>query len=917
MSEQMPFIGREKELTKIEQLINDWGTRRVLFIHGEGGVGKTRLLQEIHKQHPNNPRLLVADIIDFDDRAFHIIENVERQIMQNLDTKALETYIRKRLDWHKMKLADVSAEKLNQQHEDVRQILVDNLTKLASEKRIVMPFDTMEKFEGTNIWERLTDIILESKNTLFILSGRENQRLYELLHPQLGEEAVLIKLKPLETKSSRQYLKEKRHLLHIALDPDLERRLLLLAQGRPILIDLAVEWLSHNEPLDEWLIADDQVKDQPPTDEEMKRFQAQLVTPIGKIRKQMERLILLMSRVYPLDVAMISKSLNLAKEEAQTLLKQAQTYVFVKSYPDHRIYLHDEMRRMIQEYVWPDIDPSGGRRQRDSRFAIEYLTSQAETIIRKYEQFGEQEKKARQVEDAQAEFDAFVAREVLEQELWGLREQLLFHTVFVDSQKGVELFIEIFDKATKDYKYSFREVLLRQMRGYIELTKEEIFLDELSPEQIYEVDIRQAKFWLDSGQYAPAENLLKEMSDRSGLRPDQQIDTYIQLANIVIRLGGFQDGIELFKKAVKIGKEHKLKDWLAKAETGLGWAYRLVADFKNAGEHYEVALDLALELEQEAKRDGKLLKQAKHQQGLLYGNLGFLYAYYAHIPGSRDQAMWFCNRSLAIWQELKDKRGQGRAYTTLGRVSFMDGRLNNAMAYFQKALNIFEPANDREWLSLVYSWRGATYFSMHEFDTAEEELHRSLEMNVLKDKPINLSRLGQLYMSQSRWDEAEKSISECRELALELPDVWYQLVSLRDMANLSFYKRAYERLEEFEQMLVDYREQWGESQDLRALGMLYLYFGRLALGRLDLDKTVEYFSIGLKLLVQLGRYGNDTSQFYIQRLEKDMVEELNLSVDQIQTIGSHLLSFWQREGLNIAHRDVRLQLSKWAKWGGI
>ncbi len=115
MPEQMPFIGREKELIRIEQLVKDWGTRRVLCIHGEGGVGKTRLLQEIRKQHTDNPRLLVANIIDFDDRALHIIENVERQIMQNLGAKAIETYIRKRLDWHKMKLAGVSTEKLNQQ----------------------------------------------------------------------------------------------------------------------------------------------------------------------------------------------------------------------------------------------------------------------------------------------------------------------------------------------------------------------------------------------------------------------------------------------------------------------------------------------------------------------------------------------------------------------------------------------------------------------------------------------------------------------------------------------------------------------------------------------------------------------------------------------------------------------------------
>jgi len=51
MSEHVPFIGREKELAFIEKLINDEsGKSYFVFINGDGGIGKTRLLQEIHKK---------------------------------------------------------------------------------------------------------------------------------------------------------------------------------------------------------------------------------------------------------------------------------------------------------------------------------------------------------------------------------------------------------------------------------------------------------------------------------------------------------------------------------------------------------------------------------------------------------------------------------------------------------------------------------------------------------------------------------------------------------------------------------------------------------------------------------------------------------------------------------------------------
>jgi len=36
-------------------------------------------------------------------------------------------------------------------------------------------------------------------------------------------------------------------------------------------------------------------------------------------------------------------------------------YVFVKQLPDGRISLHDEMRRMVNEYVWPQVDPDRER----------------------------------------------------------------------------------------------------------------------------------------------------------------------------------------------------------------------------------------------------------------------------------------------------------------------------------------------------------------------------------------------------------------------------------------------------------------------------------------------------------------------------------------------------------------------------
>src|SRR2546429_1677088 len=83
----------------------------------------------------------------------------------------------------------------------------------------------------------------------------------------------------------------------------------------------------------------------------------------------MDRLLLVLSRIYPMDVEMAKELLGLSREEANTLVETAKEYVFIKSLPGAKITLHDEMRKMVNELVWPLIDKTDERKRRDSKIA--------------------------------------------------------------------------------------------------------------------------------------------------------------------------------------------------------------------------------------------------------------------------------------------------------------------------------------------------------------------------------------------------------------------------------------------------------------------------------------------------------------------------------------------------------------------
>lgn len=366
MAKQVPFINREHELDLIEELIRKWDTWGIFCINAPGGVGKTRLLQEVYKRYTSSKqaRLITTDIIDFDDRTFHIMQNVGRRIAQMLDESKFEPYLRSLLDRLKMQEAGVSTEQLAQASLAIDQAFADCFNKISEQQRIVLFMDTTDAIEGTAVRDYVAGIGEQVKNGVLLIAGRNARSIGEFMQAKLGEKVQIIDLKPLQEKASESYLQQKQKLLHISLEPELSQKLLFLAGGRPIMIDLAVDLLSQEIPL-EWLAESSLEEIESLSEQQIQvrrqEFERRLVHHIADTRRLMDWLILVMSRVYPLVPEMIGKLLSISEDEATSLFQDAQNYVFVKQLPDGRISLHDEMRRMINAYVWPEVDPDGYR----------------------------------------------------------------------------------------------------------------------------------------------------------------------------------------------------------------------------------------------------------------------------------------------------------------------------------------------------------------------------------------------------------------------------------------------------------------------------------------------------------------------------------------------------------------------------
>lgn len=711
MPVQMPFVGREGELIQIEKLIKESGTRQVVCIHGPGGIGKTRLLEEVYERYARmeGMPLLVADIIDFDDRSLHLSENVERRIARRLGEKAFEPYFRALLDWRKMEAAGVSLEALEQQEERIRQTLVDNFNQVSSRQRVVLRFDTTDKDKlEEEIWNRLTTFILATKNVLFILAGRDAKDLWLSLQPQLGQDAKLIELKPLTTEAGEQYLEQKQHLLHTTLGPDLAQKLLFLAGGRPILIDLAVEWLSRDLPRD-WMTEKslEELKSLPPVemDQQQKDFEIHLVFRITQMRTPMDRLTLDMSHIYPINPKMIVDLLTVSETEANALFNDAKTYAFVKTLPDGHISLHDEMRRMVNEYVWPEVDKEEDRRRRVSKLATEYLRREIQTTTNRSRQLATEQEKARQEGNAQAELDAFTTRETLERELWTLKEQLVFHTLFANTKEGVKTFVEVFDEATKRNRLSFQKLLLQQTEN---------FKKEFTEAEKYEVEIRRVVYLLNERRTAEAKQILDTLMIKYADGDRREVDMLTRLANYAQLSGNLTEAINYLEKALAIceAQPEIMKAWGGTVLNTMGLMHRLMGKWEQAATYYRRGIDLI----------GEVGDEARLAAG--YNNLGYVIG----LQKSYDSARVYCQRAMAMQERLGLRYDSGRTHNTLGIIYRGKQDYLTSVKHTNQALSIFQEFEDKEWVAKAYCERGITRWHIGELQEADADLEKSYQI---------------------------------------------------------------------------------------------------------------------------------------------------------------------------------------------
>lgn len=425
---RIPLIGRRELLDDVEGRIRRGGAHLLFFV-GEGGIGKTALLEAIleHSWQGGADRDLFAgcvaqEVIDLYHADVHTPEGLILRIMQVVGESCFERCLEIWRDLERSRAVG-HVDAVTELAQALQRVFLEELAGL-TEDGLVLAFDTLEVLEQEHdpVQEELGEAppILSGGDWLFrsflptlggnvvlLLAGRPSrldERLEVLQQRNARLQVRRVPLESLKQEETTEYLQTVADSEERGGDQDAAARLRefcdergdvvhFLTGGRPILLALVADMVAHGWALPPSFGRTLEELQQQGLEEWWPEVEWALVvriqespSPIGETIRALAWLrkgasAELLARVLDLKVADGRWDIG----RAQKYLEQAARLTLIKVRPgDGRIFLHDEMYALLERYVLREC--SQEEQDRVYQAVLEYCHDQTQDLERRIEQ---------------------------------------------------------------------------------------------------------------------------------------------------------------------------------------------------------------------------------------------------------------------------------------------------------------------------------------------------------------------------------------------------------------------------------------------------------------------------------------------------------------------------------------------------
>ena len=281
---------------------------------------------------------------------------------------------------------------------------------------------------------------------------------------------------------------------------------------------------------------------------------------------------------------------------------------------------------------------------------------------------------------------------------------------------------------------------------------------QLTAKRSIDVKLKHGKALELSGRWNEAETVYREcLSEVEGPGNKQYIAECTRyLGEILYSKGIYKEAMQLLRKSLDLAEELGDKEGMNRATGSIGMIHYNQGNYKESLECYNRSLSICEEI---SDRIGisKLVR-----------NIGIVYWRQAN----RTKAFAFFEKSLSISQELGNTRGISAATGNLGLVYADEGDSIKAMDCFEKQLIISQKIGDKEGITRATGNMGAIYYDLGDFTSAMDCFEKQLAIcEELGEKIVishALGNIGIVFEEQGNYEKAmeyyQKQSAICEEL---------------------------------------------------------------------------------------------------------------------------------------------------------
>ncbi len=737
------FIGREKEIQMFMQWINDPTQTPLFHIHDastqkneQGGIGKTRLLRELYSFVEKDQPQMIPVLVDFfspEDRdGITIAKRVARALQKRYPQWEPLGFEAALAEYDKM-LQNRNADRTALREQLVRSLTSD-LALLQERMRadnsyILLFFDTFERIEDNPVIAVLDTKQhfpddYQSGRVRAVVAGRNAPQWSHPAWQGREQDVLLCPLTGFSLSEAREYLVENAPT-RVALGEQPNETIQALhahTEGRPILLTLLVDILNYREIQLAEIV---EISSRNRLEETLVQW-LHLIRPIDQVIYFMAHIS---HRFDERILETIASMKMLAPSElTQLFMSVSQLSVVRASSSQHDVLvLHDEMRRMVNDYCWPREDPTKGFRSELSMLMIEHYNANLATKI----------------DEALRE---------------SYHVEKLFHELFLDIDAGLASFFEQFRQALRLSQRVFARSLLQEVKKFDEerlLSRE--MQQQIPSEQHQALKLAEARLLVAEENPQAALLIYNELESESSWAQNHASDLLFFRGDCYFHTAQYADAIDSLEACLQLEQANSDQTRTADIYNALGLITRRQARHHEARDYFLNSLSLF-----------KTLNSQRRYAGVL-NNVGNVY----RVMGEPRTALLYCRRGLQMNEYLYEA-GQigpvpvGISHMNLGHVYHALERLNEEELHYQKAFEIFDALGLHFYLAQAYIARGRVCVVKNDLDQAFAHFTKAygLAQGINGEAEVeSLNQRGRIFRQREQWSAAAEKFTQAIELS--------------------------------------------------------------------------------------------------------------------------------------------------------